>query len=381
MSHDIDFSTGQPAMAYVGETPWHGFGEELPANQSIEEWVRAARLDWEIQMSPVRYLFNDRALLMPDRFVLARSDTGAALSVVSNDYQVVQPKEVLEFYRSLVERRHYTLETAGALDGGRKVWALAKTGLVANVSTNPQDALGAYVLLATSCDKSLATTATFTSIRVVCQNTLNFAIQDVKSQNRRSIKVSHSRKFDASQIHADLGLMEASWDHFIEKLNPMTEIVLTEPQARGFFESVLLSEKELEERKFSNRKNLEVSQLMSFYKQSPGQSLPTAQGTLWGALNAVTYYVDHIRSSSTDRLDSAWFGVGNQLKEKAWNEALVVTSSRQPTQSSTIALEAAALNQMKEKMLSQGGKMPSEMAIHIAAKMLASKAMRAGSKG
>lgn len=167
MSHDIDFSTGQPAMAYLGEKPWHGFGEQLPANQSIEEWVRAARLDWEIQMSPVRYLFNDQALLMPDRVVLARSDTGAALSVVSNDYQVVQPKEVLEFYRSLVERRHYTLETAGALDGGRKVWALAKTGLVANVGNNQQDELGAYVLLATSCDKSLATTACFTSIRVV----------------------------------------------------------------------------------------------------------------------------------------------------------------------------------------------------------------------
>lgn len=322
MSHDIDFSTGQPAMAYVGEKPWHGFGEELPANQSIEEWVRAARLEWEIQMSPVRYLFNDRALLMPDRFVLARSDTGAPLSVVSSDYQVVQPKEVLEFYRDLVERRHYTLETAGALDGGRKVWALAKTGLVANISTNPQDVLGAYVLLATSCDKTLATTACFTSIRVVCQNTLNFAVQDVKSAKRRSIKINHNQKFDASQIHADLGLMEASWDQFIEKLNPMATAVLSDAQAKSYFESLVLSEKEQVEKKFSGKKDREISQLMALYKQAPGQSLKTAKNTLWGAVNAVTYFVDHVRSSTADRLDSAWFGVGNQLKEKAWETAL-----------------------------------------------------------
>lgn len=322
MSHDIDFSTGQPAMAYVGEKPWHGFGEELPANQGIEEWVQAARLNWEIQMSPVRYLFNDRALLMPDRFVLARSDTGAPLSIVSSDYQVVQPKEVLEFYRELVSRRHYTLETAGALDGGRKVWALAKTGLAADISSNPQDKLGAYVLLATSCDKTLATTACFTSIRVVCQNTLNFAVQDVKSAKRRSIKINHSQKFDVNQVHADLGLMEASWDRFIEDLNPMAEIPLTDEQARAYFESLLLSEKEREDRKFSTKKEREIAHLMSLYKQAPGQSLNTSKNTLWGAVNAVTYFVDHVRSSSTDRLDSAWFGVGNQLKDKAWEAAL-----------------------------------------------------------
>lgn len=118
---------------------------------------------------------------MSDRFVLARSDTQAALSVVSGDYQVVQPKVVLEFYRDLVEQRGYPLETAGALAGGRKVWALARTGPVAGVADDAADKLGAYVLLATSCDKTLATTVTFTSVRVVCQNTLSFSVRDMKT--------------------------------------------------------------------------------------------------------------------------------------------------------------------------------------------------------
>ena len=328
MSHDLDESTGKPAMAYVGERPWHGLGEALPPEQDIETWVKAARLDWGIEMLPVNYQMGGRNHVMRDRFVLARSDTQAALSVVSGDYRVVQPKEVLEFYRDLVEERQYQLETAGALDGGRKVWALARTGLVAGVAGNPADELGAYVLLATSCDKTLATTITFTSVRVVCQNTLSFAVHDMKRESRRSIKVNHSRRFDADQIKQDLGLMDASWDKFKLQLTPMAGKAMSDSAAEEFFQSLFQSEKEMKEGTISDQKRKEVMQLMSFYRHAPGQDLPTAKNTLWGAVSAVTYYVDHIRTASGDRLDSAWFGAGATLKEKAWQQALEQTESK-----------------------------------------------------
>ena len=327
MSHDIDETTGKPAMAYVGERPWHGLGEALPPGQNIETWVQAARLDWDIEMLPVNYQMGGRNHVMRDRFVLARSDTQAALSVVSADYRVVQPKEVLEFYRDLVEERHYQLETAGALDGGRKVWALARTGLVAGVAGNAADELGAYVLLATSCDKSLATTIAFTSVRVVCQNTLGFAVHDVKKESRRNIKVNHSRRFDADQIKKDLGLMDDSWDKFKLQLTPMAGKAMSDSAAEEFFQSLFQSEKEMKEGTISDQKRKEVMQLMSFYRHAPGQDLPTAKNTLWGAVSAVTYYVDHVRPSSGDRLDSAWFGTGATLKEKAWQQALEQTES------------------------------------------------------
>ena len=328
MSHDLDESTGKPAMAYVGERPWHGLGEALPPDQDIEKWVQAARLDWSIEMLPVNYQMGGRNHVMRDRFVLARSDTQAALSVVSGDYRVVQPKEVLEFYRDLVEERQYQLETAGALDGGRKVWALARTGLVAGVADNAADELGAYVLLATSCDKSLATTIAFTSVRVVCQNTLGFAVHDVKKESRRNIKVNHSRRFDADQIKKDLGLMDESWEKFKLQLTPMAGKAMSDSAAEEFFQSLFQSEKEMKEGTISDQKRKEVMQLMSFYRHAPGQDLPTAKNTLWGAVSAVTYYVDHIRTASGDRLDSAWFGAGATLKEKAWQQALEQTESK-----------------------------------------------------
>src|SRR5690349_17494091 len=101
MSHEIDFSRGKPAIAYVGEAPWHGLGEKLPAAASIETWLREARIDWELKRLPVQYLVDGKLRTMTDRFVLMRNDTDEALSVISADYQIVQPKEVLEFYRDL----------------------------------------------------------------------------------------------------------------------------------------------------------------------------------------------------------------------------------------------------------------------------------------
>lgn len=318
-------------MAYVGEEPWHGLGEKLPAGQPIETWVEAARLNWRIQTLPVQYQFQDRLRIMPDRFVLARDDTGAALSIVSADYQVVQPKEVLEFYRDLVAERHYTLETAGALDGGRKVWALAKTGLVRDVAGNPKDTLGAYVLLATSCDKSLATTATFTSIRVVCQNTLGFAFQDMKKQLRRHIKVDHMTKFNPIPIKEQLGLIDAAWSRFMEQINPMAKHPLKGPAVQKFVESLFLSDKEIEEGKApSSPKYKEINQIMSLFYSAPGQEIDTAKDTLWGALNAVTNYVDHVRSAkAVERIDSAWFGTGAALKQRAWDRAMALVEMAQ----------------------------------------------------
>lgn len=329
MSHGLDNSTGKPAMAYVGEVPWHGLGEKLVPGQSIDTWLEAARLNWGIQTLPVHYQFQGRDRIMSNRFVLARDDTGAALSIVSADYQVVQPRKVLEFYRDLVSDRGYKLETAGSLDGGRKVWALANTGMVKDIANNPADKLGAYVLLATSCDKSLATTATFTSIRVVCQNTLAFAFKDMKGQQRQNIKVDHTKKFDEVAIKKQLGLIDKAWDRFMEQIIPLTDYQIKGEAAKNFFESLFLTDKEIEEGKLpANARHTDINQIESLFLSAPGQNVTTSHETLWGAVNAVTYFVDHVREpKSIERMDSAWFGSGASLKEKAWDRALELISA------------------------------------------------------
>ncbi|MGL5327099.1 MAG: DUF932 domain-containing protein, partial [Aeromonas sp.] len=171
MAHLID------SMAYTGQTPWHGLGNVLPPQQSLDVWLQAAGMDWTIEQSDVLYQGSpDNPVLhtYPDSKVLYRSDTLAPLSVVSQRYNVVQPHEVLHFYQDLVEAGGFELETAGSLKGGRKLWALAKTGQ--DLILKGGDLVKSYLLLATSCDGTLCTTAQFTSVRVVCNNTLQVAV-------------------------------------------------------------------------------------------------------------------------------------------------------------------------------------------------------------
>jgi len=137
-------------MAYVGDTPWHKLGNQIPAKQSIEVWAQEAGLAWNILETPVRYMTEQAGSLgaimsFDDQKVLYRSDTKAALSVVSGRYQVVQPKTVLEFYRDLTEISGFEMETVGSLRGGKKFWALAKTGK--ETVLKGSDSVKGYILL------------------------------------------------------------------------------------------------------------------------------------------------------------------------------------------------------------------------------------------
>lgn len=311
-------------MAYVGATPWHGLGNRLTQKQPLEVWQREAGMDWQIQNSPVHFKADAIGHLgsihtFPEQKVLYRSDTKVPLSVVSNRYQVVQPREVLEFYRDLTEVSGYELETAGILKGGRKFWALARTGQTTALKGNDQ--VNGYLLLATSCDGTLATTATPTSVRVVCNNTLTISLNGAT----RAIKVPHNTRFDPQAVKKQLGIAVSQWDEFMYRMRALTERKVQWHEAMGFFMHVLCDvapNSKLPEVLPNERALRKVQGL--YEGQGRGATLESAQGTAWGLLNAVTEYVDHERRArSTEyRMDSAWFGAGASLKERALKAAL-----------------------------------------------------------
>lgn len=318
MAHEIE------QMAYVGNTPWHGLGNHLTQHQSIEIWQREAGMDWTIEESPVYYKAANIGPLgsihsFTDQKVLFRSDTKAPLSVVSNRYQVVQPHEVLEFYRDLTEVSGYELETAGVLKEGRKFWALARTGQSAMIKGNDQ--VNGYLLLATSCDGTLATTATPTTVRVVCNNTLAIAL----SNACEPIKVPHSTRFDPKAIKGQLGIAVSQWDDFMYRMRTLAERKVQWHEAMGFFMNVIcdiqpsgpIPDVLPNERALRKVQNL-------YEGKGRGATLSSAQGTAWGLLNAITEYADHERRARSNeyRMDSAWFGQGAQMKQRALDTAL-----------------------------------------------------------
>jgi phage/plasmid-like protein (TIGR03299 family) len=318
MAHDVQ------QMAYVGETPWHGLGNRLSPNQSLEIWQREAGMDWRIESSAVHFKSAGSGLLapihtFPDQKVLYRSDTQQPLSVVSQRYQVVQPNEVLEFYRDLTEVSGYELETAGVLRGGRKFWALARTGQ--SVALKGGDEVRGYLLLATSCDGTLATTATPTTVRVVCNNTLALSLNGATT----AIKVPHNTRFDPGVVKKQLGVAVSRWDEFMYEMRMLAERKVSSKEAEHFFNQVLsvTSTDGTASAKQTNRHA--ISKAHNLYDgRGKGAELASAKGTAWGLLNAVTEFVDHEkRARSADyRMDSAWFGQGAMVKQRALQGAL-----------------------------------------------------------
>lgn len=308
-------------MAYVGEKPWHGLGNKLEREQSIDAWKESAGMNWTVEESEVRYISGKNGIgsinAFPEQKVLYRSDSKAPLAVVSKRFRVVQPGEILEFYRDLTEVNGFELETAGVLREGRKFWALAKTGQ--STTLTGQDRVDGYLLLATACDGTLATTAQLTSVRVVCNNTLSIALGDSSS----AIKVPHRSQFDADAIKRQLGITVSSWDAFVARMKVLVECPVDPDSVEGLLRRVLTYQ--AQDGKSTVVNEQAVHAVRSLYEgNGKGSQMASSRGTAWGLMNSVTEYVDHHRRARSDdhRRDAAWFGQGAQLKQRAWNEVM-----------------------------------------------------------
>ena len=326
MSHMIDQSTGRDAIAFVGATPWHKLGKQLTAGADIETWRREAGLDYKVERAPVRYMdVAGNVMEFPERDVLYRDDTRQPISVVSKWYNVVQPGEILDFFEKLTEHNGFTLETAGALDGGRRVWALARVNDGAPILD--ADVIRPYVLLATSYDSSLSTTAKFTSIRVVCHNTLTMSTgyagegQSEKDSAGSCIRIPHSAKFDAKDVRLDLGIVFDEWERFLAATRKLARTAVDDTFAREFLKQLLPAPTTAIAGKVARpvEETKAFKSIIGLFEGCAiGADLPEAKSTAYGLLNAVTEYVDHQRGGELTRLSSAWFGSGEGLKNDAF---------------------------------------------------------------
>lgn len=313
------------SMAYVGETPWHGLGNQLSLRQPIEVWQKQAGMDWQIESADVRFVAGQPGSglgsihAFPEQRVLYRSDTKEPLSVVSSRYQVVQPREILDFYKDLTEAGGFELETAGVLRGGKKLWALARTGQ--SVALKGKDTVNGYLLLATACDGTLATTAQFCSVRVVCSNTLQIALGD----SAGAVKISHRSQFNAQSVKRQLGLATSSWHEFMVRMRALSECKVSDTMSEKFFERVLTYPTGGSGMPMQATNDRAIKAVQSLYAgHGIGATLASASSTAWGLVNSITEFVDHRRRSRSEdhRRDAAWFGAGATLKQRAWDEAM-----------------------------------------------------------
>lgn len=320
MSHELttNATTGQVEFAYRESDgmPWHGLGQALPDNATIDAWRVAAGMDWRIKRAKVRYPASaetvgdaSQYIEVPDSHVLFRSDNHNALGIVSNKYKVVQPSEVIEFFRDIVKVGGLELSAAGTIYGGKRYWATAKIGEAAPVSV--KDKIGGYLLISTSADGSTATEIRRTTVRVVCRNTLAMAARD-----KASLRISHRTEFDPQAVKSYMGLNEAAWEAFRHQMTRLAEKQLHVDEAEDLAVHIIGGEQD-KVRTSSGFNNV----MRLFVGAGAGSTFDGVYGSAFGLLNAFTEHADHHARARTaeNRFASAQWGPGAELKQRAFD--------------------------------------------------------------
>lgn len=330
MSHEIDESTGKPAFVFDAKEggAWHGLGQPIPADiakdpAKIAELVGAA---YKVEKDQTYIFRNGVKIAVPNRVALVRNDTDEILEVLSdNRYNVVQPVQYFESFRDSLAANHLVISSAGVLKGGRIVFVNARLDDEFKTDVMGLDKVESYLCLGGGYDGTLSSFGYVSSFRTVCWNTLSANLSQSKT-GKRLFTVPHSSIFDGKLLAAALGLFGKELKVRAEVFNTLAGRKATQAQVARYFAEVSgvdLTETKLEE--VSKQKQAKLAALAEAYQNGPGANLKSAKGTLWGALNAVTHYVDHLagtRDTTTDgeersRFASAQFGTGAEAKARA----------------------------------------------------------------
>ena len=333
-------------MFYVGETPWHKLGIPLDNPPTIEEAVILANLDWEVSKEPTYFLKTmhegtnpyslasfasmlSRPELIPTKhFVTLRKKADGELMIlgnVSERYEVLQNTDAFTPFNVLLDHG-YQLETAGAVREGRMVWILARK-VDNEIRKVGDDLIERYVILMNSHDGSTPVFMQPTTIRVVCANTLDYALSK-ETPMRFSIKHTTNVKERLEEVASALSYAEGNWTKAHELMNRMAEHQLNFQQVKLYFEAVIPF---LKHRGVSGKDKLGVarrdmatpvfSQLMNNFAGGEGNK----GETVWDAYNAITQYYDH-QKNYKDWVWSTQFGKPAQYKRRAFKYAHMIVN-------------------------------------------------------
>lgn len=323
------------SLAPVRPNPWRSVGRTFEATSSIELARIRSGLDWSVEKRGLR---TDDLQPIPDAFAMRRQDTGRILGIVGRDYVPMQNHDLFEFFSTLAGERELVFETAGAFQGGKIVWVLAR---IPDLGIRlGEDLSHTYLLISNGHAGNKVLTVAPTTIRVICQNTL--ALAEAQSAQRRragrslaaGFQVRHTsgmpaaladiREAYASTFTAHARTREA-WEH-------LARVPLTRQLEKDFIETVFRAQGPDEaDRAKTMRQQRE--QRLSDILASPTSQVRGTKDTAFSLLQATIEYIDHDRPTRTGeststteaRLASATFGSGAGLKEAAWTTILAMS--------------------------------------------------------
>ncbi|MCI9843595.1 DUF932 domain-containing protein [Flavobacterium pectinovorum] len=334
MAHNINYNEkcGKHSFFSTKQKAWHNLGQIITDYPTSAQAIQHAGLDYEVEK---RKLFTagsaeiilDKQIILskievPNYFSTVRTDNDAVLGVVGKDYQIVQNRDAFSFFDSIVGGDGILYETAGALGKGERIFITAK--LPDYIRVGNDDLIEKYLFLTTSHDASGSITAAFTPIRIVCNNTLNAAMNN--KTNTVRIRHTSNAKQRLEQAHKVMGISDMLSAQMESIFNHWTKIRITDNEVKKLIQSALVPSKEvlktIQEGKqdelstcFTNM----VDSAFEYAMSNPTQLMDTTKGTVFGAYNAVTGYFQNRRNYKSDeaKLTSLLMGGTAQIRTQS----------------------------------------------------------------
>jgi phage/plasmid-like protein (TIGR03299 family) len=287
MGHEVE------SMFSTRVTPWHGLGTIVNEALNSREALREAGLDWDVIQKPVytqMHNFQHDIQLMKGYKANIRSTDDAILGLVTDSYKVVQNREAFEFTDNLLgEEVRY--ETAGSLFGGSKIWLLAKLPPMSILG----DSIDPYLVFTNSHDGKGAIKVAITPIRVVCNNTLNLALNTTKRQwSTKHIGDIQTKLNEAEQT---LTLSNNYLTSLVAEAERLIDMKLSRDDVDSFINELLpISDKD-GTIKQNNITSLQDDLRIRYY-QAP--DLRKFDSNCWKMMNAVSDFATHIKPLRTN---------------------------------------------------------------------------------
>ena len=300
-------------MAYAGELPWHGLGTKVLDDLTPEQMMQKAGVDWTVEKQD---LVTAGGSTVKSKQALVRSSDGAVLDVVGKGWNPVQNSEAFNFFEEYVKAGDMEMHTAGSLNDGKMVWALAKTNDSFELFNG--DVTENYFLFSNPHQFGKAIDIRMTPIRVVCNNTLTLSLN---KESDSMLKVNHRKEFDVAEVKEQMGIAREKLDQYKSMAEFLGSKRYTSDNIIQYFNEVFGSPaKEKVDGVIpftSNNAKIAMENLST----QPGAKF--GEGSFWQAFNTVTFLNDHVQGRTTDgRLTSSWYGRNRRVKLKALDKAL-----------------------------------------------------------
>lgn len=307
-SQDTSFSVGKP-------NPWHKVGTVLENAPSVQEAIKLSGLDWKVELQDI---ITTEGIPVKQKAAV-RTDIKKALGIVSDKYKILQNEDAFNWFEPFVDNGLATLETAGSLFNGKKVFIQAKiAGDDMVIDERNNDIVKKYILLSNSHDGGTAVRVGFTPIRVICNNTLTTA-----HGNRYSnlIRVYHMGNMEEIllQVRETMDLINQQFIATEELYKELAKKQVNSKDLKKYVYQVF--SKESLEKSFQDETVVPEHEIENFRKRLMDRveevfALEYAQ-TAWTAYNAVNHYLNHDKGRNEEnRINSLCFN-GTSMKDDA----------------------------------------------------------------